>query len=269
MLNRQLRLLPRRHWRRRAWGAALVLTVLMGAALGEAAGARRSEGKAAAGALATAPATGPATATATVPAAAAAAAAASKDSQPLLEFARQMGAPVWLLTAGTALGTLFFLGEPIQKNYKAWRHGLGLKGEPVPSASTTVVPAAAAPPPPSVPQPSALPKPSSRAPAPSPSQSLAPAGAAAAAAALLPGPTSARPPAAGGSTLALNEPCRAAKPAPSTCRLRRPSSPTSSGRSTSGWMPSSHGWPTTASSWRSMNMSCWKPPWPPAKWIRS
>jgi hypothetical protein len=134
--------------------------------------------------------------------------AASKDSQPLLEFARQMGAPVWLLSTGTALVALFFLGEPIQKNYKAWRQGLGLKGEPVPSASTIVVPAAAAPPPPSVPQPPALPKPSSPAPAPSPSRALAPAGAAAATAALLPGPTSARPPAAGGSTLAPNEPCR-------------------------------------------------------------
>jgi hypothetical protein len=126
----------------------------------------------------------------------------------LLEFARQMGAPGWLLTAGTALGTLFFLGEPIQKNYKAWRQGLGLKREPVPSASTTVVPAAAAPPPPSVPQPPALPKPSSAAPALSPSQPLAPAGAAAAVAAPPPEPTSAGPPAAGGFTLALNEPCR-------------------------------------------------------------
>jgi multidrug efflux pump subunit AcrA (membrane-fusion protein) len=86
MLKRQLRPPSRRHWRRWAWCAALVLAVLMGAALGETAGARRSEGKAAAGTTATAPATG--TATATVPP------AASKDSQPLLELARQMGARI-------------------------------------------------------------------------------------------------------------------------------------------------------------------------------
>lgn len=202
MLKRQLRPLSHRLWTRRAWVASVVVVVLMGAALGEAAGASQTEGKAAAGATATAPATGPATATAP------AAASASKDSQPLLEFARQMGAPGWLLSAGTALVALFFLGEPIQKNYKAWRQGLGLKGEPGPSASTTVVPAAVAPPPPSVPQPPVLPKPSSAAPAPSPSQPLTPAGAVAAAAAPLPGPTSAGRPAAGSFTLVLMERCR-------------------------------------------------------------
>jgi hypothetical protein len=103
---------------------------------------------------------------------------------------------------------LFFLGKPFQENYKAWRETLGIKGEPGPPASTTVVPPADAPPPPSVPQPHVLPKPSSPTPAPSPSQPLAPAGTAGAAAALLPARTSAGPPVAGGFTLDTNEPCR-------------------------------------------------------------
>lgn len=86
MLKRQLRPLSHRLCTRRARVATVVVAVLIGAAM--------------------------ATATATAPV------AASKHSQPLLEFARQMGAPGWLLTAGTVLGTLFFLGEPIQENCK-------------------------------------------------------------------------------------------------------------------------------------------------------
>jgi hypothetical protein len=58
------------------------------------------------------------------------------------------------------------------------------------------------------PSPARAPRAVSAAPAPSPSQPLAPAGAATAQAAPLPGPTSAGPPAAGGFTLAPNEPCR-------------------------------------------------------------
>ena len=194
MLKLPLRPLSHRLWTRRAWVATVVVAVCIGAALGEAAGASHTEGKAATGATTTAPQPAPV--------------ATSKDSPPLLEFARQMGAPVWLLSAGTALSMLFFLGEPIQKNYKVWRQAFGIKGEPDPPASTTVVHPADAPPPPSVPQPHALPKPSSPTPAPSPSQPLAPAGTAGAAAALLPAPTSAGPPAASGFTLVPNEPCR-------------------------------------------------------------
>ena len=58
------------------------------------------------------------------------------------------------------------------------------------------------------PSPARAPRAVSAAPAPAPSQPLAPAGAATAQAAPPPGPTSAGPPAAGGSTLAPNEPCR-------------------------------------------------------------
>jgi tetratricopeptide (TPR) repeat protein len=53
-----------------------------------------------------------------------------KDSNPLLAFARELGAPAWLLTAGGVMGAMFLLGEPFQKNLKAWRESLGLKPEP-------------------------------------------------------------------------------------------------------------------------------------------
>jgi tetratricopeptide (TPR) repeat protein len=48
----------------------------------------------------------------------------------LLAFARELGAPAWLLTAGGVMGAMFLLGEPFQKNLKAWRESLGLKPEP-------------------------------------------------------------------------------------------------------------------------------------------
>jgi hypothetical protein len=48
----------------------------------------------------------------------------------LIAFARELGAPAWLLTAGGVMGAMFLLGEPFQKNLKAWRQSLGLKPEP-------------------------------------------------------------------------------------------------------------------------------------------
>jgi len=42
-------------------------------------------------------------------------------------WAVRHGIPTWLVVAGGTLGSLFLLGDPIQKNLKAWRERLGLQ----------------------------------------------------------------------------------------------------------------------------------------------
>ncbi len=42
-------------------------------------------------------------------------------------WAVRLGIPTLLVVAGGTLGSLFLLGDPIQKNLKAWRERLGLK----------------------------------------------------------------------------------------------------------------------------------------------
>ena len=73
------------------------------------------------------------------------AAQGGKDSNPLLAFARELGAPAWLLTAGGVMGAMFLLGEPFQKNLKAWRESLGLKPEPASKGSPAPEPLPPAP----------------------------------------------------------------------------------------------------------------------------
>jgi len=63
------------------------------------------------------------------------AAQGGKDINPLIGFARELGAPAWLFTAGGVMGAMFLLGEPFQKNLKAWRESLGLKPEPASKGS--------------------------------------------------------------------------------------------------------------------------------------
>jgi hypothetical protein len=58
------------------------------------------------------------------------AAQGGKDGNPLIAFARKLGAPAWLLPSGGVVRAMFLLGEPFQKNLKAWRESLGLKPEP-------------------------------------------------------------------------------------------------------------------------------------------
>jgi tetratricopeptide (TPR) repeat protein len=79
------------------------------------------------------------------------AAQGGKDSNPLIAFARELGAPAWLLTAGGVMGAMFLLGEPFQKNLKAWRESLGLKPEPPSKGSLAPEPL---PPAPGAPNPS-------------------------------------------------------------------------------------------------------------------
>jgi tetratricopeptide (TPR) repeat protein len=73
------------------------------------------------------------------------AAQGGKDSNPLLAFARELGAPAWLLSAGGVMGAMFLLGEPLQKNLKAWRESLGLKPEPPSKGSLAPEPLPSAP----------------------------------------------------------------------------------------------------------------------------
>jgi tetratricopeptide (TPR) repeat protein len=63
----------------------------------------------------------------------------------LLAFARELGAPAWLLSAGGVMGAMFLLGEPFQKNLKAWRESLGLKPEPASKGSPAPEPLPPAP----------------------------------------------------------------------------------------------------------------------------
>ncbi len=82
---------------------------------------------------------GPIEAKPSPPAASATAAQGGRDSNPLIDLALRLGVPGWALAAGGVVGLIFFRGEAIQKNWKAWRQGLGLKPE---------LPAEADPPPP-------------------------------------------------------------------------------------------------------------------------
>jgi len=97
----------RREPHRSGWLAALALAIALGAAI------RPSHAEAKSPAAASPPA-----------------AQGGKDSNPLIALARELGAPAWLLTAGGVMGAMFLLGEPFQKNLKAWRESLGLKPEP-------------------------------------------------------------------------------------------------------------------------------------------
>jgi tetratricopeptide (TPR) repeat protein len=63
----------------------------------------------------------------------------------LLAFARELGAPAWLLSAGGVIGAMFLLGEPFQKNLKAWRENLSLKPEPASKGSPAPEPLPPAP----------------------------------------------------------------------------------------------------------------------------
>ena len=97
----------RREPRQSGWLAALALAIALGAAI------RPSHAEPKSPAAASPPA-----------------AQGGKDSNPLIAFARELGAPAWLLSAGGVMGAMFLLGEPFQKNLKAWRESLGLKPEP-------------------------------------------------------------------------------------------------------------------------------------------
>ena len=111
----------RRHLNRSSWLAALALAIALGAS------------------------TGPSQAEHKPPAASPPAAQGSKDSNPLIAFARGLGAPAWLLTAGGVMGAMFLLGEPFQKNLKAWRESLGLKPQPASKGSPAPEPLPPAP----------------------------------------------------------------------------------------------------------------------------
>ncbi len=63
----------------------------------------------------------------------------------MLAFARELGAPAWLLSAGGVMGAMFLLGEPFQTNLKAWRERLGLKPEPASKGSPAPEPLPPAP----------------------------------------------------------------------------------------------------------------------------
>ena len=106
-LPQALRPSARREPHRSGWLAALALAIALGAAI------RPSHAEPKSPAAASPPA-----------------AQGGKDSNPLIAFARELGAPAWLLTAGGVMGAMFLLGEPFQKNLKAWRESLGLKPEP-------------------------------------------------------------------------------------------------------------------------------------------
>ena len=121
-LPQALRPSARREPHRSGWLAALALAIALGAAIRPSHAEPKS------------------------PAAASPAAAqGGKDSNPLLAFARELGAPAWLLTAGGVMGAMFLLGEPFQKNLKAWRESLGLKPEPASKGSPAPEPLPPAP----------------------------------------------------------------------------------------------------------------------------
>jgi tetratricopeptide (TPR) repeat protein len=112
----------RREPHRSGWLAALALAIALGAAMMPS----HAEPKSHAGASPPA-------------------ARGGKDSNPLFAFARELGAPAWLLTAGGVMGAMFLLGEPFQKNLKAWRESLGLKPEPASKGSPAPEPLPPAP----------------------------------------------------------------------------------------------------------------------------
>ena len=112
----------RRELNRSGWLAALALAITLGAAI------RPSHAEPKPPAAASPPA-----------------AQGGKDSNPLIDFARELGAPAWLLTAGGVMGAMFLLGEPFQKNLKAWRESLGLKPEPASKGSPAPEPLPPAP----------------------------------------------------------------------------------------------------------------------------
>lgn len=62
---------------------------------------------------------------------------ASKLSHQQKGWAENLGFPAWVVGAGGLVWSLFLLGEPIQKNLKAWRVRLGLLRETNPSTPTT------------------------------------------------------------------------------------------------------------------------------------
>ena len=121
-LPQALRPSARREPHRSGWLAALALAIALGAAM------RPSHAEPKSPAAASPPA-----------------AQGGKDSNPLLAFARELGAPAWLLTAGGVMGAMFLLGEPFQKNLKAWRESLGLKPEPASKGSPAPEPLPPAP----------------------------------------------------------------------------------------------------------------------------
>ena len=121
-LPQALRPSARREPHRSGWLAALALAIALGAAI------RPSHAEPKSPAAASPPA-----------------AQGGKDSNPLLAFARELGAPAWLLTAGGVMGAMFLLGEPFQKNLKAWRESLGLKPEPASKGSPAPEPLPPAP----------------------------------------------------------------------------------------------------------------------------
>ena len=121
-LPQALRPSARREPHRSGWLAALALAIALGVAM------RPSHAEAKSPAAASPPA-----------------AQGGKDSNPLLAFARELGAPAWLLSAGGVMGAMFLLGEPLQKNLKAWRESLGLKPEPASTGSPAPEPLPPAP----------------------------------------------------------------------------------------------------------------------------
>jgi tetratricopeptide (TPR) repeat protein len=121
-LPQALRPSARREPHRSGWLAALALAIALGAAI------RPSHAEPKSPAAASPPA-----------------AQRGKDSNPLLAFARELGAPAWLLAAGGVMGAMFLLGEPFQKNLKAWRESLGLKPEPASTGSPAPEPLPPAP----------------------------------------------------------------------------------------------------------------------------
>ena len=121
-LPQALRPSARREPHRSGWLAALALAIALGAAI------RPSHAEPKSPAAASPPA-----------------AQGGKDSNPLLAFARELGAPAWLLSAGGVMGAMFLLGEPFQKNLKAWRESLGLKPEPASKGSPAPEPLPPAP----------------------------------------------------------------------------------------------------------------------------
>lgn len=121
-LPQALRPSARREPHRSGWLAALALAIALGAAI------RPSHAEPKTPAAASPPA-----------------AQGGKDSNPLLAFARELGAPAWLLTAGGVMGAMFLLGVPFRKNLKAWRESLGLKPEPASKGSLAPEPLPPAP----------------------------------------------------------------------------------------------------------------------------